>query len=100
MYGEAQCSGYARAMIALLDAVGIECKYVHASKKAINPSHQWVLVKYAGNWYHFDPQGIDDYMEINTTTMQVSYPRPIVLMSSYMPYETNTNDVEYYLARE
>lgn len=88
VYGEAQCSGYARAMVALCDAVGIECKYVHASKAAINPSHQWVVVKYQGQWYHLDPQMIDDYMLINTTTGQISYPRPIVLMASYLPYET------------
>ncbi len=31
VYGEAQCSGYTRAMCALLDAVSIENKYVHAS---------------------------------------------------------------------
>lgn len=87
IHGKAQCSGYSRALIALLHAVDIDAKWVHASAKAVNPSHQWVLAKYAGSWYHIDPQGIDDYMEINTTTMQVSYPRPIVLMASYMPYE-------------
>ncbi|MDL2218408.1 transglutaminase-like domain-containing protein [Christensenellaceae bacterium OttesenSCG-928-M15] len=88
IYGKAQCSGYSRALMALLHAVDVDAKWVHASSKAINPSHQWVLVKYAGSWYHLDPQGIDDYMEINTATMQISYPRPIVLMANYMPYET------------
>lgn len=75
-------------MLALLHGVGIEAKYVHASKKALTPSHQWVLVKCDGQWYHLDPQSIDDYMVINTATMAISYPRPIVLMASYMPYET------------
>ena len=87
VYGEAQCSGYARAMCALLDAVGIENKYVHASSKAINPSHQWIVLKYDGAWYNLDPQMIDDYRRI--VNGKVTYPRPIVLYGGeYMPYET------------
>lgn len=35
---KAQCSGYARAFKALCDGMGIDCKYVHANKKALNPS--------------------------------------------------------------
>lgn len=86
-YGEAQCSGYARAMCALLDAVGIENKYVHASSKASNPNHQWVILKYEGAWYNLDPQMIDDYRRI--VNGQVTYPRPIVLYGGeYMPTET------------
>ena len=34
VYGEAQCSGYARAMKALCDAIGVDCRYVHADSKA------------------------------------------------------------------
>ncbi|MDL2258619.1 transglutaminase-like domain-containing protein [Eubacteriales bacterium OttesenSCG-928-K08] len=87
VYGEAQCSGYARAMIALLDAVGIESKYVHASSKASNPSHQWIILKYEGAWYNLDPQMIDDYRRIVNGV--VTYPRPIVLYGGeYMPAET------------
>lgn len=57
VYGEAQCSGYARGMKALCDAVGVKCYYVHANKKAWNPSHQWVEVKVGGKWYIVDAQG-------------------------------------------
>lgn len=57
VYGEAQCSGYARAMKALCDAIGIDCRYVHANGKAVNPSHQWVQVKLGKKWYVVDPQG-------------------------------------------
>lgn len=56
VYGEAQCSGYARAMKALCDAIGIKCYYVHANSKASNPSHQWTEVRIDGNWYIVDPQ--------------------------------------------
>lgn len=52
----AQCSGYARAFKALCDAMGIECYYVHADENAINPSHQWNIVKYNGQYYHMDVQ--------------------------------------------
>lgn len=54
VYGEAQCSGYARAMKALCDGIGIECYYVHANSNASNPSHQWNEVRVDGNWYILD----------------------------------------------
>ena len=57
VYGEAQCSGYARGMVALCDAVGVKCKYVHANSKAINPSHQWNMIKIGNKWYIVDAQG-------------------------------------------
>ena len=80
VYGEAQCSGYARGMVALFDAVGIESRYVHAAKDApINLSHQWNLVKLDGKWYHLDVQMNDSsYAGVN---------KPIVLMSSHLTYD-------------
>jgi transglutaminase/protease-like cytokinesis protein 3 len=57
VYGEAQCSGYARAMKALCDAIGVKCYYVHANSKASNPSHQWNMVRVGGKWYILDAQG-------------------------------------------
>lgn len=59
VYKEAQCSGYARAMKALCDSIGIDCYYVHADAKASNPSHQWNTVKIDGQWYILDVQGDD-----------------------------------------
>ncbi|MGN0367871.1 MAG: transglutaminase domain-containing protein [Wujia sp.] len=56
VYGEAQCSGYARAYKALCDAAGIPCYYVHANSKAINPSHQWNMVQIDKKWYIVDAQ--------------------------------------------
>lgn len=43
-------------MKALCDAIGIDCRYVHADSKASNPSHQWNQVKIGGKWYIIDPQ--------------------------------------------
>lgn len=60
VYGEAQCSGYARAMKALCDAMDVGCYYVHADENAINPSHQWNEVCVDGNWYIIDVQCNDD----------------------------------------
>lgn len=57
VYGEAQCSGYARGLKALCDAIGIPCYFVHANKKSLNPSHQWNQVKIDGKWYIVDAQG-------------------------------------------
>ena len=80
VYGEAQCSGYARGMVALFDAAGIESRYVHAAKTdPINPSHQWNMVKLDGKWYHLDVQMFDS-----------SYggaKKPIVLMGSQLTYD-------------
>ena len=57
VYSEAQCSGFARAMKALCDGVGVKCKYVHANSKAVNPSHQWNEIRINGKWYIVDAQG-------------------------------------------
>ena len=56
VYGEAQCSGYARAMKALCDAIGVDCRYVHADSKASNPSHQWNQVRVGDKWCILDAQ--------------------------------------------
>ena len=56
VYNEAQCSGFARAMKALCDGVGVKCKYVHANSKAVNPSHQWNEIRINGKWYIVDAQ--------------------------------------------
>lgn len=50
IYHEAQCSGYARAMKALCDGMGIACYYVHSSAT----SHQWNEVCVDGKWYIID----------------------------------------------
>ena len=59
-YKKAQCSGYSRAFKALCDGMGVECRYVHANKKALNPSHQFNLVRLKGKWYLIDVQCNDD----------------------------------------
>ena len=41
---------------ALCDAIGVDCRYVHANAKASNPSHQWNQVKVGGKWYILDAQ--------------------------------------------
>lgn len=55
-YHEAQCSGFARGMKALCDGIDVDCRYVHANAKSLNPSHQWVEVKIGKKWYIVDPQ--------------------------------------------
>ena len=56
IYREAQCSGYSRAFKALCDEMGVKCYYVHAAKNAINPYHQWNIVKVGKKYYHLDVQ--------------------------------------------
>ena len=38
------------------NAIGVDCRYVHANAKASNPSHQWNQVKGGGKWYILDAQ--------------------------------------------
>lgn len=40
VYHKAQCSGYARGLKALCDAIGVGCYYVHADKNSSNPSRE------------------------------------------------------------
>lgn len=42
-------------------------------------------VEYSGQWYHIDPQMIDDYIRIENG--KVTYPRPIVLMAGHLTYQ-------------
>lgn len=70
VYGEAQCSGYARAMKALCDASGVDCRYIHANAKASNPSHQWNQVKVGGKWYILDAQSNGFLLGTNTWIKQ------------------------------
>lgn len=75
VYHEAQCSGYARALKALCDGMGVECYYVHADKTASNPSHQFNIVKINGKAYIVDPQLND--------TMGSYWPAFLVSESTY-----------------
>jgi|GEM_PF-1738448 len=80
VYGEAQCSGYARGMVALFDAAGVESRYVHAAKDdPINPSHQWNMVMLDGKWYHLDVQMLDS--SYGGTS------KPILLMGNHLTYD-------------
>ncbi|MCI9598034.1 MAG: transglutaminase-like superfamily [Firmicutes bacterium] len=56
IYQEAQCSGYSRAFKALCDAMDVKCYYVHATEKAVNPFHQWNIVRVGSRYYHMDVQ--------------------------------------------
>lgn len=58
-YGKAHCQGYSRAFVCLCNALGVKSRYIHASSAALNPAHQWNMVKYKKKWYLMDVQGND-----------------------------------------
>ena len=90
VYGEADCWGYTRAFKALCDAAGIGCYVVHADANALNPSHEWNIVSYGGQWYHIDLQLIDT--DVVSGMLGYSSPdtRKITLNNSIkMSYDTN-----------
>ncbi|MCI7792306.1 MAG: hypothetical protein MR531_16315 [Lachnospiraceae bacterium] len=49
--GKALCVGYARAMVLLLQEMGVESEVLKVSSM----NHAWVKVKVNGKWYHADP---------------------------------------------
>ena len=44
-----------RAFLAMCDAMGIGCYYVHSNRT----QHVWNIVQVDGEWYHMDVQGDD-----------------------------------------
>lgn len=53
----ATCVGYARAVKALCDAIGLKCYYVKANSRSFNPYHTWNIVRVDKKWYILDSQG-------------------------------------------
>ncbi|MCC5891805.1 transglutaminase domain-containing protein [Exiguobacterium sp.] len=50
--GEGVCEGYALTTLLLLEAAGVETRYI--SGEAGTELHAWNLVKLDGDWYHLD----------------------------------------------
>lgn len=59
------CSGYAKAMIVLLEELGIEAKYASSSRM----NHGWVYANIDGFWYHIDPTWDDTRKGTNNVYM-------------------------------
>ncbi len=51
-YGQASCSGYANAYVALLAKAGIQAKTIDGRLYTLG--HSWNLIKLGGKWYHVD----------------------------------------------
>lgn len=56
----AVCAAYAKAMVFLCRAAGVEATYIKGYATVSNESHGWVLVKIGNNYYHSDPCWDDD----------------------------------------
>ncbi|AOT01775.1 hypothetical protein ESP131_16375 [Exiguobacterium sp. U13-1] len=52
MNGEGVCDGYALTTLLLLEAAGVEVRYIDG--KVSSGLHAWNMVKAKGNWYHLD----------------------------------------------
>lgn len=91
VYGEAQCSGFARGFKALSDALGLECRYVRGSEGPKNGRHQWVMIKYNGDWFHLEPQEmfVPRYIYIAKEGITAAYDGvPVTFLREFhMPYE-------------
>lgn len=52
MNGEGVCDGYALTTLLLLEAAGVEIRYIDG--KVSSGLHAWNMVKVKGKWYHLD----------------------------------------------
>ncbi|UTT43547.1 transglutaminase domain-containing protein [Exiguobacterium aurantiacum] len=77
--GEGVCEGYALTTLLLLEAAGVEARYI--SGEAGTELHAWNLVKLDGAWYHLDTTWNDpvpnrpgevgyDYFLVSDATLQ------------------------------
>ncbi|TCI71136.1 hypothetical protein EVJ22_07535 [Exiguobacterium sp. SH0S7] len=77
--GEGVCEGYALTTLLLLEAAGVEARYI--SGEARTELHAWNLVKLDGAWYHLDTTWNDpvpnrpgkvgyDYFLVSDETLQ------------------------------
>ena len=77
--GEGVCEGYALTTLLLLEAAGLEAKYI--SGEVQTGLHAWNLVKLDGAWYHLDTTWNDpvpnrvgevgyDYFLVSDATLQ------------------------------
>lgn len=95
VYGEGQCSAYARGFKALADAVNLPCYYVRGSEGPKEGRHQWVMVKCDGKWFHLEPQqmfngnqiqvskdGLKTALGTDRNSVPVTY-----LRAKFQPYE-------------
>ncbi|WP_300260603.1 transglutaminase domain-containing protein [uncultured Cloacibacillus sp.] len=67
VYGEGQCSAYARGFKALADAIDLSCYYVRGSKGPKEGRHQWVMVKCEDKWFHLEPQQMFNGQQIKVS---------------------------------
>lgn len=52
------CYNFAALSKYLLDKIGVESKYIKRIENT-NSTHYWLLVKYNGQWYHFDALNVN-----------------------------------------
>ena len=80
--GEGVCEGYALTTLLLLDAAGIEARYI--SGEVPSGLHAWNLVRVNNEWYHLDTtwndpvpnqpgNGRDDYFLVSDATLRADH---------------------------
>lgn len=69
--GYAQCEGYAKAMLWMMNKLNIPAVLLVGTKDT-GASHAWVQVKLDGEWYNVDPVGNDPVLPVEDK-MNVSY---------------------------
>ncbi|QUE87214.1 transglutaminase domain-containing protein [Exiguobacterium alkaliphilum] len=95
--GEGVCEGYALTTLLLLEAAGVETRYI--SGEVETGLHAWNLVKLDGEWYHLDTTWNDpvpnqpgkvryDYFLVSDATLQADHTweegkYPVTAMANY-----------------
>ena len=93
--GQAVCEGYAKAMMLMLNLVGVDCTTVRGG--SMDERHMWNLVELDGSWYHLDStwdDTEDDYTHefFNLTTESILLDHTLDLLITDIPY---TDDFNY-----
>lgn len=70
--GIAQCEGYAKGMLYLMNKIGVPALLISGSNKE-GGSHAWVKVKINGEWTNMDPTFDDSVMDEPVDLTNVSY---------------------------
>lgn len=69
---KADCEGYSRAFLYIMNELGIECLCVSCDKSSLSEAHTWNMVKCDGNWYHVDVTW-DDPTNLSSIKNQVHH---------------------------
>jgi hypothetical protein len=99
--GYAQCEGYAKAMLWMMNKLNIPCVIIVGTKET-GASHAWCQIKLEGEWYNVDPVGNDPVLPtedpLNVSYRYLCVPNSVVFDKVWfnVNYSPQTPDLKYF----